>query len=136
MRRVFADAGYWLALVNPRDGLHERALSVSRSSGRWFIVTSEPVLAEFLNHFAARGSQFRSTASALVEQVRQNPNCEVVPWTSHLFHAGFVLYTERQDKQWSLTDCTSFVIMQARNVSEALAHDQHFEQAGFKALLR
>ncbi|EKE25438.1 MAG: hypothetical protein ACD_5C00161G0004, partial [uncultured bacterium] len=46
------------------------------------------------------------------------------------------LYKRMADKDWSLTDCASFEIMKARGITEALAHDHHFEQAGFTALLR
>jgi uncharacterized protein len=41
----------------------------------------------------------------------------------------------RRDKEWSLTDCISFVVMKERGLTEALTADHHFEQAGFKALL-
>ena len=40
------------------------------------------------------------------------------------------------DKGWSLGDCVSFVVMEHRSITEALAHDLHFVQAGFRALLR
>jgi len=33
MERVFADTGYWIALLNPRDDLHEQALAASRDLG-------------------------------------------------------------------------------------------------------
>lgn len=46
------------------------------------------------------------------------------------------MYRERTDKSWSLTDCMSFLIMRKRHIKTALAHDRHFEQAGFTALLR
>ncbi len=136
MRTVFADTGYWVALVNPHDDLHQEALNTSRSMGPVFTVTSDPVLTELLNDFGQRGPQLRRAAAELVDQLKKDPNCEVVPWTASLFHAGFALYKRRGDKHWSLTDCTSFVIMQERSLSESLAHDQHFEQAGYKALLR
>jgi predicted nucleic acid-binding protein len=42
----------------------------------------------------------------------------------------------RHDKAWSLTDCTSFVVMRQHRLTEALTTDHHFEQAGFKMLLR
>jgi len=136
VRTVFADTGYWVALVNPHDDLHRDALNTARSIGPVFTVTSDPVLTEFLNNFARRGPQLRQAAAALVDQLKKNPNCEVVPWTASLFTAGFLLYKQRADKGWSLTDCTSFVIMHERHIAESLTHDQHFEQAGYKALLR
>lgn len=45
------------------------------------------------------------------------------------------LYRARPDKEWSLTDCTSFVVMNECGLTDALTGDRHFEQAGFKALL-
>ena len=136
MRKIFADTGHWVALVNPLDDLHQKALSVSRSIEPVFTITSDPVFTELLNDFSRRGPELRTAASALIDQLKKSPNCEVVPWSAGLFHAGFALYRQRADKDWSLTDCTSFVIMHERDISEALAHDKHFEQAGYKALLR
>jgi predicted nucleic acid-binding protein len=49
---------------------------------------------------------------------------------------GLELHSRRADKEWSLTDCISFFVMQERGIHQALAHDHHFEQAGFEALLR
>ena len=45
------------------------------------------------------------------------------------------LHLERQDKEWSLTDCISFLVMQRRSIRQALAYDHHFAQAGFDSLL-
>jgi uncharacterized protein len=50
--------------------------------------------------------------------------------------SAWQLLTQRQDKEWSLVDCSSFVIMQQREITEALTGDRHFEQAGFIRLLK
>ena len=71
-----------------------------------------------------------------VRAISSNPNVEVVAQTSIQFREAFDLYASRTDKEWSLTDCASFNLMRERGVAEALAHDHHFEQAGFVALLR
>jgi predicted nucleic acid-binding protein len=60
MSQVFADTGYWIALLNPRDELHERAREVSATLELDQIVTSEWVLTELLNSFAERGTQLRA----------------------------------------------------------------------------
>jgi predicted nucleic acid-binding protein len=52
-----------------------------------------------------------------------------------LFAAGVELYGTRPDKEWSLTDCISFVVMKREGLTDALTGDRHFEQAGFKVLL-
>ena len=55
---------------------------------------------------------------------------------SFYFDEGVRLYVARPDKDWSLTDCISFVVMRERGITEALTGDRHFEQAGFVALLK
>jgi uncharacterized protein len=59
-----------------------------------------------------------------------------VPPGQELFDQGVELYAARTDKQWSLTDCISFVVMRQYRVTEALTGDRHFEQAGFTAMLK
>lgn len=60
----------------------------------------------------------------------------IVPASRQLLDEGVALYESRPDKDWSLTDCISFVVMQRIGISEALTADHHFEQAGFLALLK
>jgi uncharacterized protein len=116
MKTVFADTGYWIAILS--------------------IVTSEMVFTEVLNSFSKRESAFRQAAAQFVKRSFDNLKIEVVPQSSALFHQALDLYKQRADKAWSLTDCASFPIMQQKNLLEALTHDRHFEQAGFIALLR
>jgi hypothetical protein len=71
----------------------------------------------------------------LVETLRADPACTIVPPSPELFNAGLSLYAERSDKGWTLTDCISFVVMQQYGITEALTGDRHFEQAGFTPLL-
>ncbi len=59
----------------------------------------------------------------------------IVLLSEDLYARAFRLYRERADKEWGLTDCVSFVVMQERKISEALTTDEHFQQAGFHALL-
>lgn len=134
MKTVFADTGYWAALLNPRDQLHEKAGQVSTTLGRFRILTTEMVLDELLA--ALSKVSLRPFAIRGVEAIRSNPNVEIVPQTSLQFLSAFDHYRSMIDKEWSLTDCASFVLMSERSLTEALAHDHHFEQAGFAALLR
>ena len=59
----------------------------------------------------------------------------IIPPDAALFDRGLALYASRLDKDWSLTDCISFVAMQEQGLEEALTGDQHFAQAGFSVLL-
>jgi predicted nucleic acid-binding protein len=135
MRTVFADSGYWIALSNPHDELHERAKTASQSRIPR-IVTSQMVLVEFLTSMGGRRQHLRSRAVEVVSRLREDPNVEIVPQTDAQFESAIAMYSSRLDKEWSLTDCASFVLMEQMNIREALAHDHNFEQAGFIALLR
>ena len=136
MRRVFADTGYWIALLNPRDELHLKARQQSVVLAAAEIVTSEWVLTELLNSFAERGAQLRGVVSRTVELLQTSPSVTVIPHSAPSFSAAFELYRERSDKGWSLTDCSSFLIMHQLGIEAALTYDKHFEQAHFQALLR
>lgn len=136
MSEVFADTGYWAALQDSRDRLHERALALTRGLEARRIVTTQMVLAEVLNMFGSRGERQRRLAGEVVERAERSLDVEIVPQTDEQFRAALERYTERPDQTWSLTDCASFIVMEERGITDAFAHDRDFEQAGFTALLR
>jgi uncharacterized protein len=136
MQAVFADAAYWLALINPKDNLHRRANDVSVQLGDCIIVTSEMVLVEVLNGLADYGPYLRKTAHEMVRMIMDDATIDVVPQTRKLFQDACAVYGRHPDKEWSLTDCASFVIMDQKNITDALTSDRHFEQKGYRALLR
>ena len=135
-RTLFADSGYWIALLFSRDQLHERAREMAAGLGSVAIVTTQMALAEALNHLAGEGERLRNLAVQTVRELEVRPDVEIVPQTDAQFTAAVERYAARSDQRWSLTDCASFLVMEERNISEALAYDRDFEQAGFVALLR
>ena len=136
MRTVFADAGYWIALLNPGDELHGKAEAVTRQLEPCRIITTEMVLVELLNFATAKGEHIRKLAADAVKSLSSDPGVKVVPQTTAQFEAALDLYASRLDKQWSAADCASFLVMEEQDISEVLAGDHNFEQAGFVALLR
>ena len=136
MRAVFADTAYWIALLNRQDRLHESAVDLCSRLSSSLIVTSEMVLTEVLNHFSNGPSRLRLAASPLVDRLDASSYHQLIPQTSGQFRDALRLYKERPDKEWSLTDCASILIMQTEDIHEALTRDNHFAQAGFTPLLR
>ena len=136
MRVVFADTGYWLATLDPGDGLHEKAQAVTEQMGPIQILTTDMVLVELLTSMSGRGEYNRRLAAETVRALMTSPDVDVVEQTRAQFEAAVTRYAFRLDQQWSVTDCASFLLMEERYVKEALAYDRHFEQAGFVALLR
>ena len=129
----FVDAGYWIALANVRDDLHQRARLLARSL-RGPLITTEAVLLEVGDSLARLAT--RAAATNLLLSIRAQPAIDVVALSPELLSRAFALYASRPDKEWGLTDCVSFIVMQDPGITEALAADQHFVQAGFRALLR
>jgi uncharacterized protein len=129
---VFADTHFFLALLRADDAAHIRAkehLALNQA-----IVTTEFILLELGN--ACSRSADHADFLALVAAIRASPKVSVVPLASLLFERGLQRMATRPDKDWSLTDCVSFVVMEDYGITSALTGDKHFEQAGFVALLK
>jgi predicted nucleic acid-binding protein len=129
---VFADTVYWVGLVVKQDQHHERARAWTlHLSGR--ITTTALVLLETANALARPA--WRASAVGLIDHLRQRPDVDIAPAEPALWERGWELYRNRPDKGWSLTDCVSFLVMQEAGLTDALTTDEHFRQAGFRALL-
>jgi len=133
VRTVFADAAYFIALLNPADNFHTRALELARHPPG-ALVTTYWILVEVGDAFSQPGN--RKKFARLFELLASTPDIEVLPPTIEQFHAGAKFHASRPDKRWSLTDCISFSVMNNRSLVDALTTDYHFEQAGFRALMR
>ena len=133
---VFLDPAYAIALSSHNDQFHTRAVELAewlRATGMR-LVTSRAVLVEIGN--ALSKPRHRPTAVKLLYALEMDPNIEIVPLSEKVYLQAFQLYRERLDKEWGLTDCISFVVMRERGIDDALTTDEHFQQRGFRALLR
>ncbi len=131
--RTFIDTHYLLALINPDDDWHDAAVkAASEIAGA--CLTTDAVLVELADTLCQR--RHRAEAVRAVAELRADAAIECLAMDRALFDAAFELYRTRPDKDWSLTDCASFVAMKQHGITVALTADQHFEQAGFRAVLR
>lgn len=132
MSPLFADTYYFLALLHRGDAAHSKAVALAEKVTNP-VVTTAWVLTEVGDALSA--PSFRLLFVKLVEALRADPACTIVPPSPALFDAGVRLYADRSDKEWTLTDCISFVVMHEYGITEALTGDRHFQQAGFTLLL-
>jgi uncharacterized protein len=133
MNRVFADSYFFFAILNPHDAAYSKAIEASRKH-RGPLVTTAWVLTEVADGLAA--TPRRTVFHRVLVDLEANKTTLIVPANAETFEKGVELYDARPDKQWSLTDCISFVVMSEEGITEALTGDRHFEQAGFVALLK
>jgi predicted nucleic acid-binding protein len=133
MTSAFADTFYFLALLDSREERHVEAAEAARNPGLR-LVTTEWVLAEFGDAYCH--PKDRADFVALYRSLVNHPRVKIVAAETRLFQRGVDFFEQRQDKDWSLTDCLSFVVMQDEGITRALTGDRHFEQAGFIVLLK
>jgi len=132
MKQVFADTSFYQALFSRRDRRHESAVEILESL-RAEIVTTECILLE-LATLMSRGNA-RVVFVRFLDRLRSDPATVLIRTSPEMFDEGLALFAGRPDKEWSLRDCISFVVMRDNHITEALTSDHHFEQAGFHALL-
>ena len=138
MTGYFGGASYWIALCDANDEYHEQATEYSNllALDQSRIVTTQLVLNEVLNPRSGTTRTQRLSAVLMLDEINRNPRISVQPQSSAQFVEAFEWMRHRLDKEWSITDCASFLVMQERGITEALTSDRHFEQAGYIALLR
>src|SRR5688572_18751235 len=113
MKEVFADSFYWLAVLNTNDVHHEQAMHIELT-GR--LVTSQAVQIEVMDALCQR--EVRALAGCFWDETNQDPDLLVVPLDPELLTRAATLFQSRDDKDWSLTDCISFVIMSERVITD------------------
>jgi predicted nucleic acid-binding protein len=135
MKTVFLDTSFSVALVTTKDDYHIQAVRLSerlKQDGA-SIVTTQLIIAEIGSYLSNRLD--KRAALLLFDLIDVDPQFEVVPISTELLKKGIELFRQRLDKDWSLVDCISMIVMQERGIVDALTTDHHFRQAEFRALL-
>ncbi len=130
---IFLDTGAILALALPSDKYNSAVMNALTSLRGTPMVTTEAVLSEVCSFLSYRA--VRKFSVKAINELRSNENIEIIPASSELFERAFTLFAKRTDKDWSLVDCMSFEVMHLRQITQALATDKHFMQAGFDVLV-
>ena len=132
MKALFADTSFYIAVGNPCDSFSNLACAII---DKWEgpIITTEYVLIELGNYFCGTN---RRLFLRLLAIMHEDPDTTIIPASTELLERGIQLYASRPDKNWSLTDSVSFVVMKQHQIREALTADHHFAQAGFNVLLK
>ncbi|MCP4107343.1 MAG: type II toxin-antitoxin system VapC family toxin [Desulfobacteraceae bacterium] len=136
MKPVFVDTSALIAIGNRRDAFHSQAVKIKdelKKSGRNF-VTTNAVLLEFGNAFSP--VNLRPVAVKMIEAVRASKKWECVSTDDTLVERGFQKFRQIKDKDWGLVDCISIIVSKDIGITEIFTTDHHFEQAGFRILLK
>ena len=133
---IFVDTSGFYALLIRGDDQHQaadRILREARRRKRGF-VTTDYVLDETATLLKARG--FVHLLGPFFETLESSQACRI-EWTdSERFGETQTFFLKHADQAWSFTDCLSFRVMKQRRLRDALAKDAHFQEAGFRVLLK
>jgi uncharacterized protein len=135
MTTWFIDTGFAIALAVRRDKFHSKAalLASEIERNRHRLVTTHAVILEI--GAALSKLDIRAEGAVLIRSLLTDATVHVLPNDAQLLQQALSLFEERKDKEWSLCDCTSFVVMRDLGIVHALSTDHHFDQAGFTALI-
>jgi uncharacterized protein len=133
LTEVFVDSSFVVALVNEKDQNHDLALDLSQQFDGYRLVTTDAILLEIGNSLSRK---FKQECVETIEDFLTSDNLHLIHLHPLLFRRAFELYKSRSDKLWGLIDCVSFVVMRDLGITEALSADKHFEQAGFRVLMK
>lgn len=135
MKKVFVDTNYFVAIFNPADQWHQKAIEADEKLVDVWLVTTEFVLVEVLNYFSSYKPNIKQKITDSVWLLIDEIEIQIVECSHESFQEGLNLYGSRFDKGYSLTDCDSMNVMREQNIIEILTHDEHFTQEGFQILL-
>ena len=137
MKKIFVDTSGWANFFDTDEPFHRQTRVIyenARNTGTW-LVTTNYVIAELVSLLT---SPFRISRPRIIEYIEgiKQSSVKVIHIDEDLDTRTWNLLSERDDKEWSLVDCSSFIVMQDNDITDALTNDHHFEQAGFVRLLK
>ena len=136
MKPVFLDASGLIAVANTDDQWHQPAETVWHQ----LVASDAPLLTTSLVLFELGDGlsriDRRPLAVELYDRLRRSPRVQIISLTSEQESTAWELFRQRPDKEWGATDCASFVVMGQLGMEDAFTMDHHFQQAGFRRLIR
>lgn len=128
---IFVDTSGWYASIVRRDQMHELAKMFLRKN-QHKLITTDYILDETVTLLQSRVGH--DIAIRFIDFLTTSDQVNLVYCNEALIRQTIDFFRNRPDKNWSFTDCSSFVFMKKHEISTAFAFDNHFEQAGFRLL--
>ena len=138
MLEIFVDMSGWGNLVDKSQPYHQLMVQLYREAKQQKrrLITSNYVLTEVVALLTSPLRIPRPKIISFVNSLKQSLYVDIIHIDKDKDDEACILLASREDKEWSLVDCSSFIIMKERGMLEALTNDVHFEQAGFIRLLK
>ena len=138
MSDLFVDTSGWANLIDVSQPFHPFSVKIYQNarSQKHKIITTSYIITELIALLSSPLRIPRPKVIAFIQSLKTSPYVEVIHISKEIDTKAWELLMQRQDKEWSLVDCSSFIVMQESKITESLTSDHHFEQAGFICLLK
>ncbi|MBX3290334.1 MAG: type II toxin-antitoxin system VapC family toxin [Acidobacteria bacterium] len=138
MKKLFVDTSGWANLAYSSEPFHDQAVQAYSSalSDNVRLITTNYVIAELVPLLTSVLKIPRPRIIEFINSIKGSAHFEIVHIDGDLDTLAWKHLEARSDKNWSLVDASSFVLMQELGMTEAMTTDHHFEQAGFVRLLK
>jgi len=135
---IFVDTSGWGSLVDSSQSYHQDAVKVYKkvTENKKKLITSNYIISELTALLSSPLRIPRLKIIEFIDSLKKSNYVKIIHIDEYLDNLAWELFKNRVDKNWSLVDCSSFVLMRQKDLIEALTNDHHFEQAGFIRLLK
>jgi predicted nucleic acid-binding protein len=134
METLFADASFFIAYHNSKDVNHQvaRALIRGFEGHPVLLVTTDYIFDEVMTVLLVRGN--KEIAIQAGKAMLEDSNIEILRIDEEIFNEAWKIFQGFKDKEWSFTDCTSYVLMKKLNIEAGISFDRHFKQFGLRVI--
>jgi predicted nucleic acid-binding protein len=131
---VLIDSSAFFALIYSRETNHPAARAIAQvlDAERWQLVTTNFIRAE--SHALILNRAGHAVADRFLADLRDRTPIRIVRVTEADEERALALVAQYRDKDFTLTDATSFVIMERVGIRTAFTFDDDFRQYGFIVL--
>lgn len=137
MAEIFVDTSGWASYFVERESFHRQSSRILRAAlaREVRLITTNYVLMELAALLVSPLKVKGDARIQILDEIRSANWLKILFVSRTSDEEAWNLLKARPDKDWSLADCSNFVVMRSRGIAEALTNDRHFEQAGFVRLL-
>jgi predicted nucleic acid-binding protein len=131
--KIFLDTSFLVAFYNKQDQNHSHARKfISEIDIGISFVISDYIFDEVLTVLLVRGGKPLSIEAG--RMILEDDRIDLLQIDGQVFQKTWIVYQSFKDKEWSFTDCTSYVLMKNLSISTGASFDDHFKQFGFRTV--
>lgn len=134
METLFANSSFFVAYHDSKDENHQPAQALVRGfEGRpVLLVTTDYLFDEVITVLLVRNNKHIAIQAG--KAMLEESNIELVRIDEELFNEAWEIFQRFQNKEWSFTDCTSYMVMKKLNIGTGISFDKHFKQFGVRVV--